>query len=73
MIKMEKVRLGVIGFGNMGSTHSKNVASGKVPKMELAAICDIAPARIEAAKELYPDTLCLIMRRICIRAVSATW
>jgi len=48
---MEKVRLGVIGYGNMGTTHCKNVAAGKVPKMELAAICDIAEARRNVAKE----------------------
>lgn len=53
---MEKVTLGVIGFGNIGSAHCHNVASGKVPGMELAAICDIAPARIDAAKKTYPDT-----------------
>ena len=52
---MEKVRLGVIGYGNMGTTHSKNVYEGKVPKMELAAICDIAEPRREAAKAAFPD------------------
>ena len=52
---MEKVRLGVIGFGNMGTSHSQNVFEGKVPKMELAAICDIAEPRRAAAKEAYPD------------------
>ena len=52
---MEKVKLGVIGFGNMGTSHSQNVFEGKVPKMELAAICDIAEPRRAAAKEAYPD------------------
>lgn len=52
---MEKVRFGVIGLGNMGSTHAANVYSGAVPKMELAAICDIAEARRAYAKEKYPD------------------
>lgn len=52
---MEKVRLGVIGFGNMGTAHCKNVFSGEVPGMELTAICDIAEKRREAAKELYPE------------------
>lgn len=52
---MDKVRLGVIGFGNMGTTHCKNVADGKVPKMELTAICDIAEKRQEAARKAYPD------------------
>ena len=27
---MEKVRLGIIGIGNMGSGHSKNIVQGKV-------------------------------------------
>lgn len=52
---MEKIRLGVIGFGNMGTGHVKSVAGGKVPDMVMGAICDIAPARCEAARRLYPD------------------
>ena len=32
---MDKVRLGVIGYGNMGTDHCRNVYSGKVPGMEL--------------------------------------
>lgn len=52
---MEKIRLGVIGYGNMGTTHCRNVFSGKVKDMELTAICDIEDARIEAAKEKYPN------------------
>lgn len=52
---MDKIRFGVIGLGNMGSTHAANVYAGKVKKMELAAICDIAEARREYAKEKYPD------------------
>ncbi len=52
---MEKVRLGVIGFGNIGTAHCSNVTGGKVPNMELTAICDIAPERRSAAKEKYPN------------------
>lgn len=52
---MEKVRLGVIGFGNMGTGHCNIVKSGRVPKMELTAICDISEARCDAAKAEYPD------------------
>ena len=51
---MEEVRLGIIGFGNMGTGHAKNVTAGKVPHMTLTAICDIAPARREMAKKQYP-------------------
>ena len=52
---MDKVRLGIIGLGNMGSTHAKNINAGKVPGMVLGAICDIAEARRDFAKKLYPD------------------
>lgn len=52
---MEKLKLGIIGFGNMGTGHAKNLMEGKVPAMELGAICDCAPARQEAARQLYPD------------------
>ncbi len=52
---MSKVRLGVVGFGNMGSDHCQVVFEGQVPSMELSAICDIAEARIKAAEEKYPS------------------
>ena len=52
---MEKVKLGVIGYGNMGTVHCRYVAAGKVPKMELTAICDIEEARRNAAKENHAD------------------
>ncbi len=52
---MKKVKLGIIGFGNMGTAHADNVMNGKVPNMELSAICDIDEARRIAANEKYPD------------------
>lgn len=48
---MEKVKLGVVGYGNMGTAHCKNIAQGKVPNMELTAICDISEARRSVAKD----------------------
>lgn len=50
-----EVRLGIIGFGNMGNTHAKNIYAGKVPGMKLAAICDTSEPRRKAVKQLYPD------------------
>lgn len=47
--------MGIIGFGNMGTTHAKNLMDGKVSNMVLTAICDIAEARREKASELYPE------------------
>ena len=52
---MEKVRYGIIGFGNMGSVHCKNLYEGKVENAVLAAICDIKEIKRNKAKELYPD------------------
>ena len=48
---MSKIRLGIIGYGNMGTGHTKNIYAGKCPEVELTAIADINPARLELAKE----------------------
>ena len=34
---MEKLRMGVIGYGNMGTWHVEYLKDGKVPRMELTA------------------------------------
>ena len=52
---MDKVRIGVIGYGNMGTAHVANIKAGKVPNLELAAVCDKAEARRNLAKESYPE------------------
>ena len=52
---MEKVRLGIIGYGNMGTTHARNISQGKVDNLVLTAVCDISEERREKAKELYPE------------------
>ena len=46
---MAKVRLGVVGYGNMGTSHCKKIQAGRVPNMEVTAICDCNEARREAA------------------------
>ena len=52
---MEKIKLGVVGFGNMGTLHCSNIKNGKVPEMVIGAICDSDPVRANEAKKLYPD------------------
>ncbi|MBR4030888.1 MAG: Gfo/Idh/MocA family oxidoreductase [Clostridia bacterium] len=52
---MEKVRMGVIGFGNMGTSHCGNLYAGKVPGMVLGGICDTSEPRRTVAKEKYKD------------------
>jgi len=54
---MEKVRLGIIGIGNMGSSHCKNILAGKVPEIELTAVADRREARREWCKENLPETV----------------
>lgn len=49
---MEKVRFGIIGFGNIGSLHAKNLLSGKIENGTLTAVCDIDPEKLEAFKKL---------------------
>lgn len=46
----KKIRLGIIGIGNMGSTHAKNIMQGLCPDFELAAVADVKPQRLEWAK-----------------------
>ena len=52
---MEKVRLGIIGVGNMGSSHIKNFISGKMPEFDITAVADIKPDRLQWAKEQLPE------------------
>ena len=47
---MKKVRLGIIGIGNMGSGHARNIKAGMCPEIEVTAVADINPARLEWAK-----------------------
>ncbi len=46
-----KVKLGIIGIGNMGTSHAKNVVEGKCPEISLVAIADKNPERIKWFKE----------------------
>ena len=48
---MEKVRLGILGIGNQGTSYSKKILEGKCPEIDLVAICDRNPKRIQWAKE----------------------
>ena len=52
---MSNVKIGIIGFGNMGRTHTFQIVSGKVPGMEVAAICDIDESCLNVANEKYPS------------------
>ena len=42
---MEQLKLGIIGVGNMGTTHVQNILAGKCPEIALAAVADRREAR----------------------------
>lgn len=47
------VKIGIIGIGNMGSGHAKNILGGKCPKCKLVAIADNNKQRLDWAKNEY--------------------
>lgn len=49
----KKVRMGLIGYGGIGTIHGQTL-SNNVPNVELVAVCDHNPKRIEKAKKDLP-------------------
>lgn len=49
------IRLGIIGCGNMGTSHMKNMLAGCMPEFELTAVADLKEARRQAALEMFPN------------------
>ena len=56
--KVQPVRYGIIGLGNMGSSHFNYYFQGQLHEMRLVAVADINPERFEVIKEQMPDILC---------------
>lgn len=54
---MKQVKLGIIGVGNMGTSHAKNVLEGKVPGLELVAVADRQKNRRAWCRENLPETV----------------
>lgn len=52
---MDKIRLGVIGIGNMGSEHCRLILDGKCPEVELTAVADLREERRSWAKQTLPE------------------
>lgn len=48
---MAKVKIGIIGIGNMGSSHAMYLNNGEIEGAELIAVCDSNPERLKWAKE----------------------
>ncbi len=51
---MEKIKLGIIGMGNMGKGHLQNIIDGLCPSVELTAVCDIDQKQLDYAGEKLP-------------------
>jgi len=47
------VRIGIVGIGNMGSIHARNLNEGKVMGAKLSAICDVSEARRAYANDAF--------------------
>ena len=54
---MEKIKLGILGVGNIGRDHVKRIVEGKCPEIELCAVCDLKQDRLDYARELAGDEL----------------
>ena len=54
---MGKIKLGIIGIGNMGSFYASKVLKGECPDFELVAVADINPARLAWATENLGDSV----------------
>ncbi len=52
---MKKVKLGIIGVGNIGTTHVKNITEGRCPELEITAVADRREERREWAKGVLPE------------------
>lgn len=48
---MKRVRIGIIGIGNMGTGHAQNILAGRCPDIELTAVADNNPDRLKWAEE----------------------
>ncbi len=52
---MEKVRFGIIGVGNMGSGHFKNIIGNKIENGICTAIADIDASKLDAMKKIVEE------------------
>lgn len=50
----KKIKLGIIGIGNMGSAHAKSIADGECPDFELIAVADLKESRRNWVNENLP-------------------
>lgn len=54
-----KIKIGILGVGNMGSTHARNIKADKCPEIEIAAVADLKPDRLEWVKNNISENIAL--------------
>ena len=73
---MKKVRVGIIGLGNIGKHHAGYLLDGQVPRAELAAVCNPSPAALEPYLGRVPhhfnNASALIQSGTCDAVIVAT-
>ena len=73
-----KLKLGIIGIGNMGGGHLNNYKLGRMPEIEITCVADIDERKFENAKEKAPGVVCfntateLINSGLCEAVLIAT-
>src|ERR1041384_4776238 len=73
---MDKVRVGIIGMGNIGKHHAGYLLDGKVSRCELTAVGSTSPGKLEsyAAKglKIFGGAEEMIRSRVCDALIIAT-
>jgi predicted dehydrogenase len=73
---MKKVRVGIIGLGNIGKHHAGYLLEGKVPRAEITAVCNTSPAALQPYVGRVPhhfnDAGALIQSGTCDAVIVAT-
>ena len=52
--KIHPVRFGIIGMGNMGTSHAKSILAGKIRGMRITAVADIVPEKLSWSENNLP-------------------
>ena len=74
----EKVRVGIIGIGNMGMSHINNFVKGEMPEIDITCVADIDEKKFARAQEKIPGVACfgtateLINSGLCDAVLIAT-
>ena len=58
----KKVKLGILGLGNMGTRHAKQICEGNCPEIALTAVCDTNTDRLEWVKNSLSENIACFER-----------